>query len=101
MGKSIKVTSMAEMERAAKKLQTISQNYKDISAKLMQKAKTMGAAWNGADNLAFVEQISGFAEDMQAMAGRLLIAGQTLSRQRANYAARQEANMTAVRRLTN
>ena len=101
MGKSIKVTSMAEMERAAKKLQTISQNYKDISAKLMQKAKTMGAAWNGADNLAFVEQISGFAEDMQAMASRLMTAGQTLSRQRANYAARQEANMTAVRRLAN
>ena len=101
MGKNIKVTSLAELERAAKKLQTISQNYKDISTKLMQKAKTMGAAWNGADNLAFVEQISGFTEDMQAMANKLTAAGQTLSRQRANYAARQEANMTAVRRLVN
>ena len=101
MGKAIKVTSMDEMERAARKLQSISQNYKNISTRLMQRAKTMGAAWDGADNLAFVEQISGFTEEMQAMAGRLTNAGQTLSKQRGNYAARQEANMTAVRRLTN
>ena len=101
MGKNIRVTSMDEMERAAKKLQKTAQNYKDISTKLMQQAKTMGAAWDGADNLAFVEQITGFMKELQAMSGRLAQAGRILSAQRANYANRQEANMTAVRRLVN
>lgn len=101
MGKAIKVTSLDEMENAARKLRGISQNYRDLSTKLMQQAKTMGNAWDGADNLAFVNQISGFTEDMQAMADRLTSAGTTLSKQRANYVARQEANMTAVRRLVN
>ena len=101
MGKAIKVTSLDEMERAAGKLQKIAQNYRNISGKLMQQAKTMGAAWDGADNRAFVEQITGFTEELKAMANRLDTSGKTLSRQRANYAARQEANMTAVRRLIN
>lgn len=101
MGKTIKVTSMDEMMRAANRLQAISQNYKNLSTKLMQQAKTMGTAWDGADNLAFVNQINGFSEDMQAMADRLTKAGQTLTKQRANYVSRQETNMVAVRRLVN
>ena len=29
----------------------------------MQEANTMGTAWEGADNIAFVEQINGFTEE--------------------------------------
>ena len=101
MGKQIHVTSLEEMDRASKRLRSISESYTDIYGQLFKAANTMGAAWDGADNRAFVEQINGFSNDMQLMAGRLAAAGQAIERQRANYAARQEANMTAVRRLTN
>ncbi len=101
MGKQIKMLSLDDMARAAQKLKRISERYTDISTKLLQEAGAMGAAWDGEDNRAFVEQINGFSEDMQKMAGRLAAAGQALERQRANYLARQEANLTAVRRLKN
>lgn len=101
MGKQIRMLSLDDMARAARKMKSFSESYTDISTKLLREAGSMGAAWDGEDNRAFVEQINGFSEDMQKMAGRLAATGQALERQRANYLARQEANMTAVRKLTN
>ncbi len=101
MGKQFQVRSLDEMARAARKLKGLSETYTEIGSQLLREAGAMGAGWDGADNQAFVEQINGFSADMKTMAGRLAAAGQTLEQQRANYLARQEANMTAVRRLTN
>ncbi len=101
MGKSINVISFEEMAASAGKLKTASENYTELSNRLMQEAGSMGAAWEGADNQAFVEQISGFAEDLKLMAARLQSAGEALDRQRANYAARQDVNLSAVRQLVN
>ena len=61
----------------------------------------MGTAWEGADNLAFVEQIKGFTEELKAMADKLLTASQALDKQRANYVARQDDNITQVKKLVN
>lgn len=101
MGKQISVSSFSDMERAANALQGLSENYTEIYTQLMQEAGTMGSAWEGADNLAYVEQINGFTEELKMMAQKLMTASQTLNKQRANYVARQDDNITQVKKLTN
>lgn len=101
MGKSLAVASFDDMAKASKTLQEISQSYTDIYTQLMQKASTMGAAFEGADNLAFVEQITGFSEELKSMAQKLSTASQTLDKQRQNYVNRQDGNITQVKKLKN
>ncbi len=101
MGKTISVASFDDMANASQKLQTLSETYTEIYTQLMQEANTMGTAWEGADNLAFVEQINGFTEELKQMATKLSNASQALDKQRANYVARQESNITQVKKLVN
>lgn len=101
MGKIISVASFEDMAKAAQKLQALSDSYTEIYTQLMQEANTMGSAWEGADNLAFVEQINGFTEELKAMAAKLSTASQALDKQRANYIARQDSNITQVKKLIN
>lgn len=101
MGKSISVASFEDMGKAAQNLQALSETYTEIYTQLMQEANTMGAAWEGADNLAFVEQINGFTEELKAMATKLSSASQALDKQKANYIARQDDNITQVKKLAN
>ncbi len=101
MGKIINVTSFDEMANASQKLQSLADTYTEIYTQLLQEATTMGAAWEGADNLAFVEQINGFTEELKMMADKLSAASQTLEKQRANYVARQDDNITQVKKLVN
>lgn len=101
MGKQISVSSFEEMAKASKKLQSLSETYTEIYTQLLQEAGTMGAAWDGADNLAFVEQINGFTEELKAMAAKLSTASQTIATQRENYIRRQDDNITQVKKLAN
>lgn len=101
MGKSINVASFEDMAKASQKLQSLSETYTEIYTQLLQEASTMGAAWEGADNLAFVERINGFTEELKTMAAKLLTASQALEKQRANYVARQDDNITQVGKLVN
>ena len=101
MGKQIHVSSFAELARASKMLMALSETYKSIYSQLLQEASTMGSAWEGADNLAFVEQINGFTEELKMMAAKLERASQALTRQKENYVARQDNNITQVKKLIN
>lgn len=101
MGKQINVSSFDEMAKASQKLQEISNSYTEIYTQLMQEAQTMGTAWEGADNLAFVDQITGFTDELRMMAEKISVASQALEQQRANYVARQDANIEQVKKLVN
>ena len=101
MGKVISVASFEEMDKASKNLQSISESYAKIASQLMQEASTMGSAFEGADNLAFVNQITGFTEELDNMAKKLSNASQALAKQCANYRARQDDNITQVKKLAN
>ena len=101
MGKQISVSSFREMERVSKQLQEISVTYTEIYKQLLQEAQTMGAAWEGADNLAFVERISGVTDKLKMMADKLSVASQALDQQRKNYVIRQDDNIEKVKRLVN
>ena len=101
MGKQISVSSFDEMAKASQKLKALSETYTEIYGQLMQEANTMGTAWEGADNLAFVEQINGFTDELKMMAAKLYQAGEALDQQRANYVARQDNNIAEVKKLIN
>lgn len=101
MGKVIAVASYEEMERTANTLREIAESYAGIYTKLMEDAETMGAAWDGADNLAFVEQITGFTEKLRAMSENLVTAAEMIDQQRMNYINRQNDNIAQVKKLVN
>ena len=84
MGKIISVTSFEDIAKASQRLQSLSETYTEIFTQLMQEANTMGSAWEGPDNLAFVDQINGFTEELKAMAAKLSTASQALDKQRVN-----------------
>ena len=100
MGKRIVVTP-EELGKAAEKLMDISDGYTQIYTQLFQVAGTMGEAWSGEDNLAFVDQIPGFCEERKTMADKLRSNAEALKVQQANYENRQQDNITQVRKLTN
>lgn len=100
MGKRIVVTP-EELGKAAERLLDLSDAYTQISTQLFQTAGTMGEAWQGEDNLAFVDQINGFCEELKTMAEKLRTDAEALKTQQANYANRQQDNITQVRKLAN
>ena len=101
MGKTINVSSFSEMAAVSTKLSSLSDTYGQIAKRLMQEAETMGAAWEGADNEAFVQQITGFTDDLKMMSDKLMTASETLKKQHDNYVNRQNDNITQVGKLTN
>lgn len=100
MGKKIKVTT-EELEKASNSLKKTSESYTEIYKKIFQEVDTMGEAWQGADNEAYVAQIKGFCEELKQMADKVLTASTTLKTQKDNYDNRQQENITAVKKLTN
>lgn len=100
MGKSFTVDDDA-LNNASKELAEISANYTRISTQLMDKASTMGAAWDADDNLAFVSQITGFCDDMKNMASKLQNASEIIAQQSKNYSTHKEDNITQVRKMAN
>lgn len=100
MGKTFTV-DVQVLENGAKELSEISQNYSTISTQLMDKASTMGAAWDAEDNLAFVSQITGFCEEMKEMAKKLQTSSALLSAQAKNYQTHMEDDVTQVKKLAN
>jgi len=100
MGKQIRVTP-SELGAAADRLTDLSEGYTQIYTQLLQQAGTMGSAWEGEDNLAFVEQINGFCQELKDMATKLVSAADALRLQKSNYENRQSDNIAQVRKLTN
>lgn len=90
-----------ELHKASQKLIQLSGEYTGVYGRLINTASTMGEAWKAADNLAFVEQINGFCDDLRAMAEHLDLAAQTLEQQALNYESTRDNNITSVKQLAN
>lgn len=100
MGKKIKVTP-EELFSTSDSLKQQSETYTQIYTQLLQEAGTMGVAWQGDDNIAFVEQINGFCEELKMMADKLMTASNALHKQAENYQTRQQDNIQSVKKLAN
>ena len=90
-----------ELHAAANKLNELSSEYTTVYNALLNAARTMGEAWNSADNLAFVDQINGFCEDLKAMADHLVQSAQAMDLQAKNYETARDNNVTSVKQLAN
>ncbi len=97
----INVESFDDIEKASQKLLSLSQTYTEIYTQLMQSASTMGTAWEGADNQAFVEQITGFTEELKSMADKLSVSSEALHKEKQNYVERMDGNIANVKKLAN
>ena len=95
------VVDPPELHRAADKFSQLAGEYTGVYNRLLNTASTMGDAWKAADNLAFVDQINGFLDDLQAMTAHLNQASQALTRQAQNYESTRDNNVTGVRTLAN
>lgn len=89
------------LHTAAQKFSQLSQDYTTVYNRLLNAARTMGDAWNAADNLAFVEQINGFCAELKTMADHLEQGAQALNQQATNYETARDNNQSAVKQLAN
>lgn len=95
------VVDPPELHKAADRFTQLAGEYTEVSSRLLNTASTMGEAWKAADNLAFVDQINGFCDDLQAMAAHLNQASQALTQQARNYETTRDNNTSSVRTLAN
>jgi WXG100 family type VII secretion target len=90
-----------ELHKASGKFTDLAGQYRSVHTRLINTASTMGEAWKSADNLAFVERITGFCEELNNMTKHLEQAAAALEKQATNYETVRENNITVVNQLTN
>ena len=95
------VVDPPELHKASQTFLRLSGDYTEVYQRLMNTASTMGEAWKSADNLAFVEQINGFCDDLKLMTDHLDQASKALDQQAANYETTRDTNITNVKQLAN
>ena len=98
MGKIITVEPQ-QLKDASTKLNEYANSFETIYKNLLQQAQTMGDAWQGQDNLAYVEKIKGITTRLSGMTEKLRNASQTLERQATNYIDRRTDNIQQVANL--
>lgn len=100
MSRKIKVDP-AELESAATLMEAQIEEYKSLYNSLFSEVDGMVAHWQGADNVAFTDQIKGFMDDFNTMETALTEYA-TFLRQAANtYNQVQQDRVTAAKTLTN
>ncbi len=100
MGKIISVEP-AKLTENATKLEEYATSFEEIYKELLRQAETMGEAWQGTDNLAYVEQIKGITTKMSSMVEKLKNASTTLKQQAKNYDDKRSDNIAQVKKLNN
>lgn len=95
------VVDPPELHKAASTFSQMASDYTSIYNRLINTASTMGEAWKAADNLAYVDQINGFCDDLKAMAQHLEQAAKALEQQAQNYESTRDNNITGVKQLAN
>ena len=89
------------LHEAANKFNGYAAEYETVSSRLMNAARTMGSAWDAADNQAFVQQIEGLCEDLKGMASHLKQGAAAMNQQATNYETVRDNNVSAVKKLSN
>lgn len=89
----------AALKNTAAKLSEASSEYERIYKQLIQTATSMGQAYDSEDNRRFVTSIEGCCTALQAMANKLQLASETLSKASTNYTETEEHNTQQAGRL--
>lgn len=100
MSKKIKVDT-AELQNAASLMKSQIEDYRTLYTTLFSEVDGMAAHWQGADNIAFTEQIKGFMDDFQAMEQSMTEYATFLEQCSTTYSQTQENVIASAKTLTN
>lgn len=100
MGRTI-VVDPNELAKAAGLIEAQAADYEKQYNQLFCEVDGMGAAWQGADNQAFVTQIKGFINDFQAMTELMKRYAEFLRTSAKTYTNTQNEIINQAQRLTN
>lgn len=95
------VVDPAKLEAAAQKMDAQAADYEKQFNQLFNEVDGMGAAWKGADNVAFVSQIKGFQDDFQKMAKLMRDYSEFLKHSAKTYKETQNETIHQAKRLRN
>lgn len=100
MSRKIKVDP-AELESAASLMEAQVEEYKSLYNSLFSEVDGMVAHWQGADNVAFTNQIKGFMDDFNKMEEALKEYATFLRKASDTYTQVQTDRVSAAQTLTN
>ena len=89
----------AALKSTAAKLSSASSEYERIYKQLIQTATSMGSAYESADNERYVQKIESCCSALQAMANKLQLASEALTKSADNYTETEEHNAQQAGRL--
>jgi len=95
------VVEPAKLETAAQKMEAQAADYERLYKQLFSEVEGMGAAWQGADNQAFVSQIKGFEDDFQKMRELMKAYSEFLTTSAKIYRETQTETINMAKRLAN
>jgi WXG100 family type VII secretion target len=91
----------AKLDTAAAKIDQQSADYERVYKALFSEVEGMQAAWQGTDNLAYVNQIKGFMDDFNKMTSLMKQYSEFLKVSARTYRDTQNEVVNAAKRLTN
>jgi WXG100 family type VII secretion target len=95
------IVDPAKLEAAAQKIDGQASDYERQYKQLFSEIDGMAAAWQGADNMAFVAQIKGFMDDFQKMTAFMKQYAEFLKLSAKTYKDTQNETINQAKRLTN
>ncbi|ADU31794.1 WXG100 family type VII secretion target [Evansella cellulosilytica] len=100
MARSITVDP-AKLETASTRIDQQAADYERLYRQLFTEVDGMGAAWQGVDNVAFVNQIKGFTDDFERMTKLMRDYSEYLKMSAKTYRETQTEIANQAKRLTN
>lgn len=100
MGRTI-IVDPAKLQAAATQMGQITGDYQKQYNRLFSEVDGLGAAWQGIDNQAFVNQIKGFTDDFNQMVALLNQYAEFLKSSAQTYTSTQNNIADAAKRLQN
>ncbi|MDX8360748.1 WXG100 family type VII secretion target [Cytobacillus sp. IB215316] len=95
------VVEPSRLEEAASKIDSQAADYEKQYNQLFNEVDGMGAAWKGADNMAFVTQIKGFTDDFQKMRKLMMDYSEFLKQSAKVYRQTQSETISQAKTLRN
>jgi WXG100 family type VII secretion target len=100
MARNIQVTP-EQLETTAGRIESMATEYKTQYQKLYSETDAMASTWSGKDNVAFVQQIAGFKDDLEKMFTLMNQYADFLRKSAKTYRETQEAVTSEARKLVN
>ncbi|KAA0549167.1 WXG100 family type VII secretion target [Bacillus sp. BGMRC 2118] len=91
----------AKLDSTSAKIEQQAGDYERIYKQLFNEVDGMAAAWQGADNLAYVNQVKGFMDDLQKMSELMRQYSEFLKMSATTYRNTQNEVINAAKRLSN